>query len=113
MQSRQAAGQLWIIIADGAATNKIWLPTVTEELVARGITRVLVEGGPGMWRAFADASLVDEVVLYMTGQKTDEIAARAAIARQLGPLELELNEKRTLEPDTMWRLRRTASKRGP
>ena len=101
------------VIEVNTVANKIWLPTVMEELVARGITRVLVEGGPGMWRAFADASLVDEVVLYMTGQKTDEIAARAAIARQLGPLELELNEKRTLEPDTMWRLRRTASKRGP
>ena len=92
---------------------KIWLPSVMEELVARGITRLLVEGGPRVWRAFADASLIDEAVLYMAEQKTDEREARTAIARQLGRFDLELIEKRSLEPDTMWRWRRVAAKRGP
>ena len=35
-----------------------------ETLASRGITRVLVEGGPSVARAFLDADLVDEVVIY-------------------------------------------------
>jgi diaminohydroxyphosphoribosylaminopyrimidine deaminase/5-amino-6-(5-phosphoribosylamino)uracil reductase len=35
-----------------------------ETLATRGITRVLVEGGPSVARAFLDADLVDEVVIY-------------------------------------------------
>lgn len=37
---------------------------VLETLAGRGITRVLVEGGPSVARAFLDAGLIDEVVLY-------------------------------------------------
>ena len=35
-----------------------------ETLASRGITRVLVEGGPQVARAFLDADLVDEAVIY-------------------------------------------------
>ncbi|MGD9502601.1 MAG: RibD family protein, partial [Methyloceanibacter sp.] len=35
-----------------------------ETLAARGIIRVLVEGGPSVARAFVDADLVDEAVIY-------------------------------------------------
>lgn len=35
-----------------------------EALAARGITRVLIEGGPGLWQAFSRAGLIDEVVVY-------------------------------------------------
>jgi diaminohydroxyphosphoribosylaminopyrimidine deaminase/5-amino-6-(5-phosphoribosylamino)uracil reductase len=35
-----------------------------ETLAARGITRLLVEGGPSVARAFLDADLVDEAVIY-------------------------------------------------
>jgi diaminohydroxyphosphoribosylaminopyrimidine deaminase / 5-amino-6-(5-phosphoribosylamino)uracil reductase len=35
-----------------------------ETLAARGLTRVLVEGGPSVARAFLDADLIDEVVVY-------------------------------------------------
>lgn len=40
-----------------------------ETLASRGITRVLVEGGPSVARAFLDADLVDEAVIYQ-GAKT-------------------------------------------
>ena len=40
-----------------------------ETLANRGITRVLVEGGPSVARAFLDADLVDEAVIYQ-GAKT-------------------------------------------
>jgi len=39
-----------------------------ETLASRGITRVLVEGGPSVARAFLDADLIDEAVIYQ-GQK--------------------------------------------
>jgi diaminohydroxyphosphoribosylaminopyrimidine deaminase/5-amino-6-(5-phosphoribosylamino)uracil reductase len=35
-----------------------------ETLAGRGITRVLVEGGPTVARAFLDADLIDEAVIY-------------------------------------------------
>ena len=94
------------IIDVATVQNNIWLPSAMEALVARGITRLLVEGGPSIWRSFADASLVDEVVLYMAGTASDEPAAREALVTRLGPLELALIEKRHVDPDTMWRFRR-------
>ena len=45
----------------------LWLPAVLEALVARGITRLLVEGGPKVWREFAAHALFDEVTLYIAG----------------------------------------------
>jgi diaminohydroxyphosphoribosylaminopyrimidine deaminase/5-amino-6-(5-phosphoribosylamino)uracil reductase len=83
----------------------LWLPAVMEELVGRGITRLLVEGGPRVWRSFADASLVDEVILYMAGTPGDDVAM-AAIANQLGPVALSLVDRRAMGGDTMWRLHR-------
>lgn len=41
-----------------------WIPAVTEALVGTGISRLLVEGGPAIWRAFFSSGLVDEVVVY-------------------------------------------------
>ena len=48
--------------------GRLWLPAVMEALIERGITRLLVEGGPTIWRAFAEASLVDEVALFMANE---------------------------------------------
>jgi diaminohydroxyphosphoribosylaminopyrimidine deaminase / 5-amino-6-(5-phosphoribosylamino)uracil reductase len=39
-----------------------------ETLASRGITRVLVEGGPSVARAFLDADLIDEMVIYEGSQ---------------------------------------------
>jgi diaminohydroxyphosphoribosylaminopyrimidine deaminase/5-amino-6-(5-phosphoribosylamino)uracil reductase len=47
--------------------GRLWLPAVLEDLVAEGVTRLLVEGGPRVWQAFAVAGLVDEVALYVGG----------------------------------------------
>ena len=71
------------IIDVGVVGDTLWLPSIMEALVARGITRLLVEGGPAIWRAFADASLVDEIVLYMAGKPSD-LEAQNAVARWLG-----------------------------
>jgi diaminohydroxyphosphoribosylaminopyrimidine deaminase/5-amino-6-(5-phosphoribosylamino)uracil reductase len=39
-----------------------------ETLASRGITRVMVEGGPSVARAFLDADLVDEAVIFQGGK---------------------------------------------
>lgn len=73
--------------------GRLWLPAVMELLVAEGITRLLVEGGPLVWRAFADAHLVDEVHLFQAAEADHDAAhvqarARATLARLLGALPL-------------------------
>ncbi len=91
--------------------GELWLPSIMEALVARGITRLLVEGGPRIWRAFANASLVDEVILYMAGAPSDD-EALSAVARGLGPVALSLVDRRVMGSDTMWRLHRVTPKEG-
>ncbi len=46
------------------ADGMIAIPDALATLTQRGITRVLVEGGPSVARAFLDADLVDEAVIY-------------------------------------------------
>jgi diaminohydroxyphosphoribosylaminopyrimidine deaminase / 5-amino-6-(5-phosphoribosylamino)uracil reductase len=84
--------------------GKLWLPAVMEDLVARGVTRLLVEGGPTVWRSFADASLVDEVVLYIAGNC--QSAALSAVTQLIGDVPLVVYETRSLGHDTLYRLRR-------
>lgn len=97
------------IVRAATGGGRLWLPSVMEELVARGITRILVEGGPTLWQAFATAGLVDEVVLYLAGGAgvLNEAPARAAVSRWLGGVPVELKESRALDVDRLWRFRRT------
>ena len=99
------------IIDAAVVAGQLWLPSVMDALVARGITRLLVEGGPMIWRAFADAALVDEVILYIAGAPSDG-DARNFVVRHLGSPNFEIIERSTLGTDTMWRLRRITAKEG-
>lgn len=82
----------------------LWLPAVMEALVGEGITRLLVEGGPTIWAAFARAGLVDEVVLFMAGRPSPE-AAQAALGTYVDPAGLHLIDQRRVGGDVMlmWR----------
>ena len=53
------------IIRVPSVAGRLWLPAVMEALVERGVTRLLVEGGPTIWRSFDRAGLVDEVVMFL------------------------------------------------
>lgn len=79
----------------------LWLPSVLEALAADGVTRLLVEGGPAVWRAFAQAGLVDEVVVFVAGGDGDGLELAG---RHLGPLPLVVNDRRRVGPDRVWRL---------
>lgn len=61
-------------IVDG----RVWLPAVMETMVGEGITRMLVEGGPHVWRSFLSSGLADEVCVY-----------RAASNAPAGPIDIE------------------------
>jgi diaminohydroxyphosphoribosylaminopyrimidine deaminase/5-amino-6-(5-phosphoribosylamino)uracil reductase len=99
----------------------LWLPAVLEHLTEGGTTRLLVEGGPSVWRAFARAGLVDEVVLFVAGAGMGSAAVSGApapsalVARHLGPLSLTITDHRTIGTDRVWWLepRRSGSRRQP
>jgi diaminohydroxyphosphoribosylaminopyrimidine deaminase / 5-amino-6-(5-phosphoribosylamino)uracil reductase len=87
----------------------LWLPSVMETLVAEGVTRLLVEGGPGMWRAFSQAGLVDEAVMFHArargGAALSQPHAMAALQRYAATTNLQLFDHRTVGGDDMmvWR----------
>ena len=58
----QGAG---VLRAPADAGETLDLKAVLEQLAERGITRLMVEGGPTVARAFLDADLVDEAVLFV------------------------------------------------
>lgn len=58
--------------------GQLWLPAVMDALIADGVTRILVEGGPTLWQAFARAGLADEVVLFHACADGDNPVAAGA-----------------------------------
>lgn len=90
--------------------GELWLPAVLEDLVAQGITRLLVEGGPAVWRAFDRAGLVDEVVLFQGGG-ANPVPPEQALARYLPQFAPRLVETRPVGPDLMYVFARAAGAR--
>ena len=82
----------------------LWLPAVMEALVGEGITRLLVEGGPRLWRAFGQHGLVDELVIFRAlggGEPADELVLKAIVGRQVGVKDLVFTDRRRLGGDEM------------
>jgi len=90
--------------------DRLWLPAAMEALVAEGVTRLLVEGGPTMWRAFGAAGLGDEVVLFHArGEGREAMSERSALGRigqYLPAGGLRLCDHRRLAGDDMLLFRR-------
>jgi diaminohydroxyphosphoribosylaminopyrimidine deaminase / 5-amino-6-(5-phosphoribosylamino)uracil reductase len=118
---------LWIFCAQGSDTGaleaagarifrmnevggELWLPSVMEALVAEGITRLLVEGGPATWGAFAHAGLVDEAVLFQARAEgaaaPSDDAAATALKRYVASDTLQLCDQRAIGSDDMMVFRR-------
>ncbi len=47
--------------------EKLPIPELLQKLQAEGITSLLVEGGPGVWKSFEESECIDEVV-YLIGR---------------------------------------------
>jgi diaminohydroxyphosphoribosylaminopyrimidine deaminase/5-amino-6-(5-phosphoribosylamino)uracil reductase len=90
--------------------GEIWLPAVMEALVARGITRLLVEGGPTTWAAFSRAGLIDEAVLFHArapdGTEMSSHAALTAAGRYISTAGFDVYDRRTIGSDDMLAMRR-------
>ena len=84
----------------------LWLPAITEALAARNVTRLLVEGGPAMWRSFARAGFVDEVIAFQVREEQAHTATRPPPSAYLPDLDLALVARREVGADDMMIYRR-------
>lgn len=92
------------------SVDGVSLSAVLTVLAAEGVTRVLVEGGASLWRAFAAEGLVDEVALFQASAlptgAAGEGASAATLAAGLAPgLDLALASRRRVGADTLSLLR--------
>ncbi|MGQ0671941.1 MAG: bifunctional diaminohydroxyphosphoribosylaminopyrimidine deaminase/5-amino-6-(5-phosphoribosylamino)uracil reductase RibD [Hyphomicrobium sp.] len=78
-------------------------------LAAEGITRLLVEGGPVVWRSFATAGFVDEIVVLSARQPghTADFAPRAALVRYAPEAAVTLADSRRIGDDDLTIYRRS------
>ncbi|MEO1206630.1 MAG: bifunctional diaminohydroxyphosphoribosylaminopyrimidine deaminase/5-amino-6-(5-phosphoribosylamino)uracil reductase RibD [Pseudomonadota bacterium] len=86
--------------------GQIWLPALAEALVGRGITRLLVEGGPAICQAFLNARMADEVVVFQSLGADGMDAARQRVQNQLNAQTSGINfvcfGQRRLDKDAMF-----------
>jgi diaminohydroxyphosphoribosylaminopyrimidine deaminase/5-amino-6-(5-phosphoribosylamino)uracil reductase len=78
-----------------------------EALVQQGVTRLLVEGGPATWRAFSEAGLVDEAVVFQArAESAPQLPAVEALARYIAAGSLQFCGRRTVGDSDMITFRR-------
>jgi len=94
------------VIYAGNVGGRVWLPAFMEELVARGVTRLLVEGGPVVWRAFDRIGLVDEVVMFRARSGKPVHAPRTTLEPYVARTPVELVRHIELENDDIFVFRR-------
>lgn len=88
---------------------------VLERLARRGITRLLVEGGPAVARVFLDADLVDEAVIYQGRSPAGSDGLLPFVSEGLDRLadcsHFTRTHARSFGPDRMtsWQRRRSCS----
>lgn len=118
---------LWVVCPEGAdasaladtgaqilrtrlVNGNLWLPAVLEALVARGITRLLIEGGPTTWAAFSRAGLIDEVVSFHArgadGAELSPAGAISSVGQYISTSGFEIYDQRTMGGDDMLAMRR-------
>lgn len=98
------------LIEVGDVGGRPWLPSLCEALVGEGTTRLLVEGGPSLWKSFAQAGLVDEVRLFQVRSADpalpgDTPEKSPILAGLLPGLNLTAVDHRRLGPDDMMTFR--------
>lgn len=88
---------------------------VLRGLAERGVTRLLVEGGPKTWRRFQDTKLVDEVVVFIgdfdAHNPGAEDTVRAMVAQRLGDDPGPPRDGRSFGPDAYFTFRPTPDTR--
>lgn len=99
---REAGADVQII---NDVAGELWVPAILEALVERGITRLLVEGGPSVWHAFDRAGTIDELTLFRgnAGRETtfDLAAANQVRARYVSHSPLQFAGRMRVGDDDM------------
>jgi diaminohydroxyphosphoribosylaminopyrimidine deaminase/5-amino-6-(5-phosphoribosylamino)uracil reductase len=65
------------VLRAATVAGTLWLPSALEQLAGEGITRLLVEGGPRLWRSLSDAGLIDEIAWFRAGGQPGDLSPLA------------------------------------
>ncbi len=84
-RAREAAGADQVLLAGHVRSGGMDLADALEQLAARGLTRVLCEGGPTLLGALAQANLLDELCLTTSPAVVAGDAARAVTGAAVDP----------------------------
>ena len=93
------------LASDTSADGRIDARALLALLAGRGITRLLVEGGPSIWASFLAKGFADEVVVILAGGVEDAPVAVKGLEGYSMPRQLRLVETRDLGRDRMFILR--------
>ncbi len=94
------------IIPVSAGPGGVSLPSIMARLAERGVTRLLVEGGPRVWGAFAEAGLVDEAVVFRAGHDAAGGPPADVLGQLLPSAQMNLAAARRIGDDTLYVFRR-------
>ena len=95
------------VSAIGSVDGKLDLAQALRWLAERGVTRLMVEGGPSLWPEFIRRGFVDEAIVFAAGgpgnaQWASSVPSLALFARSPAP-DLTLVERGTIGNDTFFR----------
>lgn len=110
--AKQALEGCGVEVAEvGEVGGRLWIPAILEGLVERGMTRLLVEGGPAIWHAFDRAGMIDEVTLFRGGRGRDAVfdgvEARQMLDKYISQTPLDMIARLRLGDDDLVRYVRT------
>ena len=90
--------------------GRIALPELMDDLAARGIQSILVEGGARIAKSFLDEDLVDEIVIHVGGApelpQSSDSAVYAPFTPNDLPTKFDVCQTLRFGPDTSIRLRK-------
>lgn len=93
--------------------GRIALPELLDDLYARGIQSILVEGGAELARSFLDEDLVDEIIAHIGGDPQEPKQMGDAVMSPFMPQDIpdgfEICQKLIFGVDTSLRLRKKES----
>jgi diaminohydroxyphosphoribosylaminopyrimidine deaminase/5-amino-6-(5-phosphoribosylamino)uracil reductase len=94
------------VVRVGGRDGRLDPTEVVKALAARGITRLMIEGGPMVAATFVKADLIDEAALFRSGKPLGANAIDALEGLPLSALKLKSVSTETVGGDTLERFER-------
>jgi diaminohydroxyphosphoribosylaminopyrimidine deaminase/5-amino-6-(5-phosphoribosylamino)uracil reductase len=90
-----------VLEVDTNEAGYLHLGQIMDELAARGITSVYVEGGPSVWSSFLQEGFVDELMIYFAPKFLgDGVSTFEDL--QIGVKQVQFRETQVLGNDVYW-----------